>query len=83
MKFTVYILQSEKDGSFYIGFTSNLEQRLSYHNAGKSRYTSRKIPWKLVYTEEFSTRSEAMKRERFLKQQRNRVFYERLIHTKK
>ncbi|MBN1986740.1 MAG: GIY-YIG nuclease family protein [Prolixibacteraceae bacterium] len=67
IKFTVYIIQSEKDDSFYIGFTSNIEQRLSYHNSGKSRYTSRKMPWRLVYTEEFSTRSEAVKRERFFK----------------
>ncbi len=44
MKFIVYIIQSENDGSFYIGFTSDIEQRLSYHNSGKSRYTSRKCP---------------------------------------
>ena len=83
MKFTVYLIQSEKDDSFYIGFTSNIEQRLSYHNLGKSRYTSRKMPWRLVYTEEFSTRSEAVKRERFLKKQKNRDFFEKLIHSKK
>ncbi len=75
-----YIIQSEKDGSFYIGFTSDIEQRLSYHNSGKSRYTSRKMPWRLRYTETYSTRSEAMIRERFLKNQRNREFYERLIN---
>ena len=82
MKFIVYIIQSENDGSFYIGFTSDIEQRLSYHNSGKSRYTSRKMPWHLVYTETYSTRSEAMRRERFLKKQRNREFYERLINEK-
>ncbi|WP_367575994.1 GIY-YIG nuclease family protein [Maribellus mangrovi] len=65
-RYIVYILQSELDDSYYIGFTSNLAQRLSYHNAGKSRYTSRKIPWKCVYIEEFKTRAEAMKREKFL-----------------
>jgi putative endonuclease len=82
MKFTVYILQSELDRSFYIGFTSNLVQRLEYHNSGKSRYTSKKMPWKLVYTEEYETRSEAMQREKFLKRQRNREFYESLIEEK-
>ena len=65
MDFTVYILQSEKDNSFYIGFTSDLNQRLSYHNSGKSRYTSKKMPWKVVYTETFKTRSEAVRREKF------------------
>ncbi|WP_367575995.1 GIY-YIG nuclease family protein [Maribellus mangrovi] len=66
-----------------MGFTSNLAQRLSYHNAGKSRYTSRKIPWKCVYIEEFKTRAEAMKREKFLKKQKNRQFYQRLIQETK
>ncbi len=83
MNFIVYILESQKDGSYYIGFTSDLKQRLEYHNAGKSRYTSGKLPWKVVYTESFTTRSDAMKRERFLKRQRNRSFYEGLIKQRK
>ena len=79
MKFTVYILQSDLDQSFYIGYTSNLHQRLEYHNSGKSGYTSREMPWRVVYCEEFETRSDALKRERFLKKQRNRAFYKSLI----
>ncbi|MFV0592833.1 MAG: GIY-YIG nuclease family protein [Draconibacterium sp.] len=80
MSYFVYILQSDQDGSYYIGFTSDLEVRLVYHNSGKSQYTSRKMPWKLVYSESCASRSEAMKRERFLKRQRNKSFYERLIN---
>ena len=83
MKFTVYIIQSEYDKSFYIGYTSNIEQRIEYHNTGKSRYTSRKMPWRLVYTEHFDSRSEALQREKFLKRQKNREFYERLIMMNK
>ena len=79
MDFIVYILQSKKDNSYYIGFTSDLNQRLKYHNSGKSRYTSKKMPWKVVYTEKFNTRSEAMKREKFLKKQKNQEFYSKLI----
>ncbi|HTO38600.1 MAG TPA: GIY-YIG nuclease family protein [Brumimicrobium sp.] len=78
----VYILQSEKDNSFYIGQTSSIEGRLLEHNQGISRYTSRKIPWKIVYTEEYSSRKEAMQREQFLKKQRNRDFYNRLIASR-
>ncbi|RIJ46624.1 GIY-YIG nuclease family protein [Maribellus luteus] len=81
MTYFVYILQSDQDESYYIGFTSNLEIRLEYHNSGKSKYTSRKMPWKLVYSESYASKSEAMKREKFLKQQRNRTFYERLIKS--
>jgi putative endonuclease len=79
--FYVYILQSGVDESFYIGFTENLERRVNQHNNGESSYTSRKIPWKLVYSEEFSTKTDAIKRERFLKAQKNKVFYQRLIDS--
>ncbi|WP_082326482.1 GIY-YIG nuclease family protein [Sunxiuqinia dokdonensis] len=75
----VYIIESLRDGSFYIGYTSNLEQRLHYHNTGKSRYTSRKSPWEIVWFERAATRSDAIRREKFLKRQRNRKFYRRLI----
>ena len=79
MKYYTYILQSDKDGIFYIGQTENLEERLEKHNLGLSKYTSKKIPWKIVFFEEFETRKEAISRERFLKKQRNRSFYKRLI----
>jgi len=78
----VYIIQSEKDGTFYIGQTNDLESRIVRHNAGLSKYTSRKIPWKIVYTEEYNSRKVAMQRELFLKKQRNRDFYNRLIASK-
>jgi len=82
MVYFVYILQSDLDDSYYIGYTSDLERRLIDHNDGRSRYTSKKVPWKLVYTESYNSKSEALKRERFLKKQRNREFYRKLIETK-
>ena len=79
--FYVYILQSDVDQSYYIGFTQNVAKRLLRHNNGKSTYTKRKIPWSLVYSEEFPTKSEAIKRERFLKAQKNTEFYKNLINS--
>jgi putative endonuclease len=79
MCYFVYILQSDQDGSFYVGYTTHPELRLAQHNRGEAQYTSRKIPWRLVYLESCSSKTEAIKRERFLKRQRNRSFYERLI----
>ena len=79
--FYVYILESKCDNSFYIGQTEDLEKRLDFHNQGLSKYTSRKIPWHIVYFEEYKTRTEAIKRERFLKKQRNRNFYQSLINS--
>jgi putative endonuclease len=75
----VYILRSVKTGSFYIGYTQDLEKRLKYHNLGLNRSTKNKGPWILAYKEVLSSKSEALKRERFLKKQKNRKFYETLI----
>ena len=71
MPFYVYIIQSEKDGSFYKGFSENFQQRLIQHNKGLSRYTSFKCPWKLVYVEELNSKREALIRERNLKKATN------------
>ena len=46
MKCFVYILESEVDGSFYIGQTQNIESRLKKHNAGYSKY---KKPWNVLF----------------------------------
>ena len=72
MKFFVYILESELDYSFYIGQTSNIEERIKSHNKGLNRYTRVKKPWKLIYKEECSSRSEAMKLEKRLKSWKKR-----------
>jgi putative endonuclease len=67
MEFYVYILQSDKDGSYYFGQTNNLDDRLKRHNAGSEKYTSKKTPWKLFWYTKVSTRAEAMKLEKKLK----------------
>ena len=67
MKFYVYILKSEIDGNFYVGYTSDIESRMNAHNAGKVRSTKHRRPFVLVKTEIFNTRREAMWREWQLK----------------
>lgn len=67
MSFFVYILKSETTGSSYVGHTADLQKRLIEHNSGKSLSTRKKRPWKLVYQEEYQTRSEAATRERYFK----------------
>lgn len=63
MPYFVYLLEC-RDGSFYCGYTSDLEKRVKAHNEGKgAKYTTRRRPVKLIYSEEFDSRSEAMKRE--------------------
>ena len=65
--FFAYILRSDKTRSNYYGHCKNLNDRLKYHNDGKVRSTKAKRPWKLLYSEQFNTRSEAYKRELFFK----------------
>ena len=79
MMFTVYILQSEQDNSYYIGSTSDLENRLLEHNYESTGYTSKKRPWKLIYTEEYDVKSEALIRERQLKKMKSRKYIDKLI----
>ena len=71
MSFWVYILRSEATGKLYVGQTSNLKRRVMRHNteeAGSKRYTQRhEGPWNLIYSEEKETRSDAIKREKYLK----------------
>ncbi|TAM93078.1 MAG: GIY-YIG nuclease family protein [Chitinophagaceae bacterium] len=67
MPFYVYILQSEKDGTFYKGVTSDFEARLRTHNLGGNVSTKSRRPWKMIYLHAFDSQSEALKEERRLK----------------
>jgi putative endonuclease len=75
----IYILQSAKDKSYYVGYTNNIDNRLYEHNFGRTRYTKLKRPWNLVYKEEYKTRKEAFKRERYLKKLKSKQYLENLI----
>jgi putative endonuclease len=70
--FIVYVLCSLSTGKLYIGQTSDLKRRLQEHQAGNARYTRGRGPWRLVYKEAYQTRSEAMKREKYLKSGKGR-----------
>lgn len=67
MHYCVYVLLC-CDGSFYTGYTRDLEARIRLHKNGRgARYTKTHKPKRLVYVEEFATISEAMKKERKVK----------------
>jgi putative endonuclease len=75
----VYILRSETCQRYYIGSTGDLERRLNQHNSSKKGFTSVGGPWKLVYSAEYKTKSEALKRERYLKRMKSAKFIESLL----
>ena len=67
MNFT-YILKCA-DGSYYTGWTTDLEKRVSKHNSGNgAKYTRCRLPVELVYYERYEDKSTAMKREYQIKQ---------------
>jgi len=63
----VYVLRSLRDGSFYVGFTSDLTKRLTEHNSGKVHSTKNRIPFELVYWEGCLNQKDATTREKYLK----------------
>jgi putative endonuclease len=67
MAYHVYILQSLKDSKYYIGSTSDVEARLRFHNAGLQRSTRSRIPFRLVLSEMYTTKTDALKREKQIK----------------
>ena len=67
MPYYVYVLLCE-DGSYYTGYAKDIDSRVEQHMKGiGGRYTKLHRPKRLVYSEEFDTRREAMKREREIK----------------
>jgi putative endonuclease len=79
MSYFVYVLKSEKDNKHYIGCTSNIEKRLAFHNAGLQRSTRPRIPFLLIYYEEFATKQEALKREIYIKSLKGGEAFRKLI----
>ena len=73
MTFT-YVLQSESDGQWYTGSTGDLRHRLKQHMDGEVFSTSRRRPLKLIYYEACLSRSDAFRRERFLKTGKGKRF---------
>ncbi len=76
----IYILQSQKDQSFYIGSSADPYARLTKYNNSKTGYTATKKPWSIVYQEEYPTKTEALVRENFIKKQKSKIFIEKLIN---
>ena len=77
--FYVYVLRSESDSGFYIGFSTNLRARLRQHQDGQSFATSYRGPWKLIYYEAYMEREDAEGREKFLKSGAGRRFLRRQL----
>jgi putative endonuclease len=79
--FYLYILQSTSSDRYYVGQTKNLAGRVAYHNANYSKSLKNRGPWALVDSEEYATRSEAVRRERQIKSWKDRKLIEALVRA--
>ena len=80
MKYSFYILYSADLNRYYTGYSSDVEGRLRRHLGKHKGYTSRTKDWKIVYTENFATKSEALVREREIKNRKSRSYIESLLN---
>lgn len=67
LPFCTYVLFSEKDAMLYVGFSSNLENRILNHNAGGTKSTAYRRPLKLIFCEFYLFEKDARKREMYFK----------------
>jgi putative endonuclease len=75
-------LISLKNNRRYIGYTSDLIRRLDEHNEGENTSTRNKGPWKIIYFENnFPTRTEALKREKELKNMKGGIQFQQLLEN--
>lgn len=81
--FFIYILFSQIKNRFYIGFTSNLEERIIRHNQKSNGFTGNANDWTIVYTENYSSKEEAVKRELQIKSWKSRKKIQELIVSNK
>ena len=70
----IYILLSEKDKKFYVGYTENLKLRFEEHQKGRVVSTKNRRPFKLIYSEACLDRKDAIHREKYLKTHLGRMF---------
>ena len=78
--FTVYVLYSEAYKKNYIGFTSDIQNRLIAHNHTSNKGWTKKFqPWRIIYQESYENKSDAMIREKQLKSAKGREFIKTFI----
>ncbi|MCA9372362.1 GIY-YIG nuclease family protein [Candidatus Woesebacteria bacterium] len=76
------LIQSTKDKRVYKRLTSNIARRLKQHSSGKNSSTKHYRPWKLIYFEEYHTRSKARLREKYFKSGQGRDEIRKIVSNK-
>ena len=80
--FFVYILYSQIKNKFYIGYTGDeINERIRKHNSNHKGFTGGIVDWELKYSELFDSKSDAIKREKQIKNWKSRSLIEKLINN--
>jgi putative endonuclease len=79
MKYYTYILYSKTRDRYYIGSCENVTIRLVRHNAGATPSTKSGRPWIVVYTEGYDNKTDALKREKYIKKMKSKSYIESII----
>ena len=80
--YSVYILFSLKLNKYYVGYTSDLETRMTKHLSSHKGYTGQIADWKVVYREQYGSKADAIRREKEIKGWKSRKMIEKLIVSK-
>ena len=75
----VYVLKSLKNGSLYVGYTTDLKKRFQEHNRGKNFSTKTLCPWELIHYEAYLDINDAMRREKYLKTNQGARLLKRML----
>ena len=76
-----YVLHSEKDNNFYVGFTKDLKLRFEMHTKGQVESTQDRRPLKLIYYESCLNQDDATRREKYLKTYHGRMYLKRRLKS--
>jgi len=77
--YTVYVIRSINFNKFYTGFTTDIGRRLNEHDSGKTTSNKAFKPFKLIYTEQVETRTDARVREKYLKSAAGRLYLKKKL----
>ena len=81
ISFYTYVLHSEKDGKLYTGYTKDLKLRIEQHNKGQVESTKERGPFNLIYYEACLNRSDATRREKYLKTYHGKAYIRKRLKS--
>jgi len=77
----VYVLHSMKDSKLYIGYTTDLQQRIEHHNSGSVPSTKERRPLHLIFCKGYCDKGDALRRESYLKTNEGKKMLKKMLRN--